>query len=460
MNSHFKHFSKSTLAIVLTVCMLITCMTVGIVTTDAAKIDSESVGYGRIWVEAAQSGATTRSASGSLTNNAGHVDIDFSGFTVNQNATCTLKLDNDYFGNGVSMDQGGNHGMSSNGTPSCTFNVKVKKQCTVRFSVSDVNANNNPPFAKLTTTNLTTAWYIIGGKSWGTWSTSNVNYELTETVANTGIYERAITTTQDNVFFRVHNGSNQFNIGGQDTEIPTNGSWSDLTSSTNGAIKIADAGEYTVRVDNANKRIALVPAATYTFTIPTLAGGTVSATYKGQTQTTGTFTDVPAGSKIVLSLNPPTGKKVTGVTCDGATVTGSGNSWTVTMPSANISSSDWHITLADQGTVTVYFNNIKTRYAKPKAYAWYGSDDRSSVTAEFTEAWTGTAMTRLPNSNIWYIENIPADAKITFVGDNGVNTGKLTIPSGNSAPRYNPGSDPGSPATDGSWSTYTPVTTK
>ena len=460
MNSHFKHFSKSTLAIVLTVCMLITCMTVGIVTTDAAKINSESVGYGRIWVEAAQSGATTRSASGSLTNNAGHVDIDFSGFTVNQNATCTLKLDDDYFGNGVSMDQGGNHGMSSNGTSSCTFNVKVKKQCTVRFSVSDVNANNNPPYAKLTTTNQTTAWYIIGGKSWGTWSTSNVNYELTEIDTDTGIYERAITTTQDNVFFRVHNGSNQFNIGGQDTEIPTNGSWSDLTSSTNGAIKIADAGEYTVRVDNANKKIALVPAATYTFTIPTLAGGTVSATYKGQTQTTGTFTDVPAGSKIVLSLNPPTGKKVTGVTCDGATVTGSGNSWTVTMPSANISSSDWHITLADQGTVTVYFNNIKTRYAKPKAYAWYGSDDRSSVTAEFTEAWTGTAMTRLPNSNIWYIENIPADAKITFVGDNGVNTGKLTIPSGNSAPRYNPGSDPGSPATDGSWSTYTPVTTK
>ena len=264
------------------------------------------------------------------------------------------------------------------------------------------------------------------------------------------------------MFFRVHNGSNQFNIDGQDTEIPTNGNWSDLTSSTNGAIKIADAGNYTVRVDNANKRIALVPAATYTFTIPTLAGGTVSATYKGQTQTTGTFTDVPAGSKIVLSLNPPTGKKVTGVTCDGdgATVTGSGNSWTVTMPSANISSSDWHITLADQGTVTVYFNNIKTRYAKPKAYAWYGSDDRSSVTAEFTEAWTGTAMTRLPNSNIWYIENIPADAKITFVGDNGVNTGKLGIPSGDSAPRYNPGSDPGSPATGGSWSTYTPVTTK
>lgn len=44
MNSHFKHFSKSALAIVLTVCMLISCMTVGIIATDAAYPDSESVG--------------------------------------------------------------------------------------------------------------------------------------------------------------------------------------------------------------------------------------------------------------------------------------------------------------------------------------------------------------------------------------------------------------------------------
>ena len=468
MNSHFKHFSKSTLAIVLTVCMLITCMTVGIVTTDAAKIDSESVGYGSIWVEAAQSGATTQNASGSLTNNAGYVDIDFSGFTVNQNVTCKLKLDNDYFGNGVNMDQGGNYGMSSNGTSSCTFNVKVKKQCTVRFSVSDVNANNNPPYAKLTTTNQTTAWYIIGGKSWGTWSTSNVNYELTETGTNTGIYERAITTTQDNVFFRVHNGTKQFNGSGNKTNTTmANDTWYGLKEDTDGAFKISTAGNYTVRVNNADKKIMLIPEAKHTFTVPALKDstgtvmGTVTATYKGQTKSSGeTFTEVPAGSNIVLSLNPPTGKKVTDVTCDGATVTGGGNSWSVTMPANDVVDTgvgdDWTFTITDQGTVTVYFNNIKTQYAKPKAYAWYGSDDRSSVTAEFTEAWTGTAMTRLPNSNIWYIENIPADAKITFVGDNGVNTGKLDIPSGNSAPRYNPGSDPGSPATGGSWSTYTP----
>ena len=44
MKTQIKRFSKSTLAVVLTVCMLFSCMTVGIVATDAAKVQSESVG--------------------------------------------------------------------------------------------------------------------------------------------------------------------------------------------------------------------------------------------------------------------------------------------------------------------------------------------------------------------------------------------------------------------------------
>lgn len=54
MKTHFKRFSKSTLAVVLSLCLLISCMTVGIIATDAAGItnsgkvgaavDSESVG--------------------------------------------------------------------------------------------------------------------------------------------------------------------------------------------------------------------------------------------------------------------------------------------------------------------------------------------------------------------------------------------------------------------------------
>lgn len=46
MKIRIKHFSKSTLALILSLCLLFSCMTVGIVATDAAKVESSSsVGY-------------------------------------------------------------------------------------------------------------------------------------------------------------------------------------------------------------------------------------------------------------------------------------------------------------------------------------------------------------------------------------------------------------------------------
>lgn len=45
MKQRFNHFSKSTLSVILAVCMLLSCLTAGIVATNAAKMWSESVGY-------------------------------------------------------------------------------------------------------------------------------------------------------------------------------------------------------------------------------------------------------------------------------------------------------------------------------------------------------------------------------------------------------------------------------
>lgn len=44
MKTQFKRLSKSTLAVILSVCLLFSCMTVGIIATDAAKTFDESVG--------------------------------------------------------------------------------------------------------------------------------------------------------------------------------------------------------------------------------------------------------------------------------------------------------------------------------------------------------------------------------------------------------------------------------
>lgn len=46
MKTQIKRFSKSTLAVVLTLCMLVSCMAVGLITTDAAKVDGGSAAVG------------------------------------------------------------------------------------------------------------------------------------------------------------------------------------------------------------------------------------------------------------------------------------------------------------------------------------------------------------------------------------------------------------------------------
>ncbi len=44
MKMNIKHYSKSTLSVVLALCMLLSCLTIGVVPTDAAKVDSEETG--------------------------------------------------------------------------------------------------------------------------------------------------------------------------------------------------------------------------------------------------------------------------------------------------------------------------------------------------------------------------------------------------------------------------------
>ena len=102
--------------------------------------------------------------------------------------------------------------------------------------------------------------------------------------------------------------------------------------------------------------------------------------------------------------------------------------------------------------------NINTPYHWHKeielVYVMDGSLKMVSVKYTYNnESFTGT-MTRLPNSNIWTID-VPGDLNaITFVGDNGNNTGSLTIPWTNAKPKYTAGSNPADPSNGGTWGNY------
>ena len=45
MKTKIKRHSRSVLSVVLALCMLLSCMTAGMIMTDAAKVDSETVGF-------------------------------------------------------------------------------------------------------------------------------------------------------------------------------------------------------------------------------------------------------------------------------------------------------------------------------------------------------------------------------------------------------------------------------
>ncbi|MBQ1638745.1 MAG: hypothetical protein II101_03650, partial [Ruminococcus sp.] len=87
MKTKIKRHSRSVLSVVLALCMLLSCMTAGMIMTDAAKVDSESVSWNP---------ATDKFSY--QVNNGGWTDLSFNSngvttFTVsNDNSTLEFKL--------------------------------------------------------------------------------------------------------------------------------------------------------------------------------------------------------------------------------------------------------------------------------------------------------------------------------------------------------------------------------
>ncbi len=104
MKKQIKRFSKSTLAVVLTLCMLLSCVTVGIVSTNAAQIDGDSTGatcylhYST--TDAGMSSATTKTLPFSMSVAKGalyvRVDTNPNNSTGDRLETSTSLTDNIY----------------------------------------------------------------------------------------------------------------------------------------------------------------------------------------------------------------------------------------------------------------------------------------------------------------------------------------------------------------------------
>ena len=371
-----------------------------------------------------------------LTSKAAGTDVEFT-INVDENGTKYWFKDGAVIYTEKNKDHIWNAGEGNNNK------FHVVKPCKIKVTPTWVNDGAS---MKLTITSVTesspteTKWYLIGGTSWGNWTTSNTSYPLTKNTT-TGYYEKEVTLSSTQ-YFRVHNGTNQFNINNTDRKAVTD-SFQTMTQDTASAAMALNAGSYVLQVsdDGTTRQIRAISATKYTLKVPTVDWAEVTASYGGKTATeSNTLTDIPAGASVSISILPDIGKSCTAVSSTPtATISGSDHSWTLTMPADNVT----NLTFT-QGTVTtkkVYFNNGNTLYSMVSAYVKYSNG------VEPLGPYPGKTMTKGDNSNIWSIE-VPGDVNyITFIGDDGVTTndtakypsnpdGMMTIPWSNTNPKY------------------------
>lgn len=232
MKTQIKRFSKSTLAIVLTICMLVSCMTVGIIATDAAKTDSESVG------------STTYYLRGNIK---GTDYWNSSSLAMTQSGDCYYYVIDMYNNDSFKFHDGSTwHGPSSN--TSVTADSDSKTGQSGGNGNFTLNGNNGvyviwykPSSEKVwvVSTTLYVDGYINGQDKTGTGG-----FLMTQNASDATLYEANITTTTDTQYLAIYGATSgrYYNFGNGTLAADT---WSgnyDNTSTTLDYNKIATSG--------------------------------------------------------------------------------------------------------------------------------------------------------------------------------------------------------------------------
>ena len=236
--------------------------------------------------------------------------------------------------------------------------------------------------------------------------------------------------------------------------------------SDNAVRAVSTTGYYDVKVsfdaETHTPSMTLTGPAKYQLSVASdLADAEVSA--KAGSSTIGEGQSVPEvlpGTKVTVTAEPDAGKRVTGITVKyndvtdnntekSVTVSGSGKTYTFEMPLGETTVQD--ITTEDYTveTKTVYFYNKSTQYPKVGIYVYHKTGNAVSDVVYPV----GTLMTKMDNSDIWYIDNVPVDAFIQFNGD-GYSTGELQPLNEPHGSKYTPGSDRTQPEIGGTWGEY------
>ena len=405
MKTKIKRHSRSVLSVVLALCMLLSCMTAGMIMTDAAKVDSETVGGN-------DSTITDYYFKGSFDGWTKHYVNSSGEASININTAGTYEF---VVITGGGTQRRADYTFTSSGSRNTAqdqsnFKIKVTTTGTYTFKTSTMDSGGSVtvtltfPSGEST---VSTDWRLVDGDCG--WTPANSTKKFTLNSA-TGYYEYSQYFTGNN-YFRVYDGTNQYQ--GQSTGNYTIGTntWTSLVQTNNDAFAFtpSPAGTYIIQIDATNKKIRIQQATQYTVTCQAPDNGTL----------TSSVANAYAGDTVTLTVTPNAGYafKSLVLTYDDndhdVTSQMNGNTYTFTMPAFNVTAA---ATFANSRTI--YYNNYETQWSKVYVYSSLGS---GATLTEGNGPSPGQEMTRIGTTCIYYAE-VPSDMEnIVFYGSGGEN---------------------------------------
>ena len=229
MKTKIKRHSRAVISVILAISMLVSCMMVGIIATNAAYDNSESLGYdgGSIVYQIYRNGTaqgTEKTVVFTLSGGStGNTTLNISGAQQNDEIRCNVWLNNDKFGGGVTVNQGTTDWLKKQDG---TFTIKItdaEPSSSLNFDILDVRSSDNPPSFRYKISDNKPDYYVVGnesicgsGNAWNI-DTDNHNNDLTYN-ASTGLYQKTYNnlSASTNFEFRIRNkgrGTGNWNDG-------------------------------------------------------------------------------------------------------------------------------------------------------------------------------------------------------------------------------------------------------
>lgn len=454
MKTKIKRHSRSVISVLLSVCMLISCMTVGLIATDAANVTNTVGDSGwRIKGDWHKSGSTW-------------VDhyIGGDGYTVNLSANKVYNFvliddsNNEYSANTTISGSTEYNFAKQNGSVKLQTGSTEGNYTFKYISSDDGSVRVEITFPAAPEDESTATWTIAGDNTalfTELWADNKTENDLAQ-VDNTNVFKKQWS----NVLL---------NKGTIKYKVVKNHSWDAGSYPADNKVKDVPAtGYYNVEAtfdrSTHTPDMTLDGPAKYPFSIASNASDDVTITAKVGSTTIGegeNIAEVLPGAKISVTATTAHDKRCTSITVQYTDVADNNNVKTVTYPvSSSTCTFDMPLgaTTITAGTAvdytvetrTVYFYNKITQYPKVGIYVYY-KDNGGNISEEIYKV--GTLMTKFDNSDVWYIENVPVDAYIAFNGD-GYSTGELAPLNTHPGTKYIPGQNRATPGTGGYWGEY------